>query len=279
MQTGTQFCDDAFALLEAGDFDEAVGLAECGLRSYPDEGRLWELRGIAQGCRLCVREALGSLERASLLVPLSPFGQIALAGCYVQCNHLRSAGCIYAFLVTRDDLPPSLLADLAEGFDHAGQPEWALEVCRAAVRRVPDCHPALFAIAHYLSKLDHPADEIVPVLQRAFDLCPDEVLYRVDLALLLARCGQVHEAYLLLVDADLEELLKLHCPPRLNELTQVFRQQGDQMRARACEARLRQVGEAETRSVAGVFARPLAGHSHGDCRSCQSADRLGVCRT
>lgn len=273
MPTGTQFCDDTFALLQAGDFDEALGLAECGLRSFPDEGRLWELRGIAQGCRLCAGDALASLERASATVPLSVFGQIALAGSYVRCHNLRSAECIYAFLATRDDLPPRLLADLAEGFEHVGQPEWALEVCRAAVRRAPDCHPALFALAHYLSELDYPAASIVPVMQRAFELCPHEVLYRADLALLLARCGQADEAYLLLIDVELGDLLELHCPPRLNELAGFFRRRKDEARARACEARIRQVTRGVGRPVRRDVSGCRAESTNHDCGRCRVADR------
>lgn len=265
MRSDNPFCGGTFALLQAGDFEEAIRLADCGLRSFPEEGRLWELRGIAQGCRLCVREALASLDRASSMVPLSVFGQIALAGCFVRCNRLHSAQCLAHFLASRDEFPLRLLADLAQGFDRAGRPEWSLEVCRAAVRRVPDCHPAVFAIAHYLWILDYPVEAIVPVLQQAFELCPEKTLYRVDLALLSGRCGRAADAYQLLVDVDLRELLELHCPRRLNDLAWFFGQMGDEVRASACQARVDQLahtclgpgpdeGTRETSCQAGCLA-------------------------
>ncbi len=246
MHIENPLCEVAFALLQAGDYDQAVGLADRSLRVFPREGRLWELRGIAQGCRLCAREALTSLERAATLVPLSTYGQIALAGCYVRINQLRSASGLSDFLSSQNELPACLLADLAQGFDLVGQPEWALEVCRETVRRLPDCHPALFALAHYLSLLEYPPEEILPVIRQAFALCPREVLYRVDLALLLARCGRQADGYRLLIEVDPKELLELHCPPRLYQLAEWFQQEGDELRSQACLRRIRQVEQTRT---------------------------------
>jgi tetratricopeptide (TPR) repeat protein len=225
-------------MLEAGDFDEAFGLAEGGLRFYPDDGRLWEMRGIALGCRREIREAMTSLETASTLVPLTISGQMVLAACYFRTGNLESAECIYEYLATRTDIPIKLLPDLARGLDQVGKPELALQACRVAVGRVPECDSAWFAMAFFMTKLDYPVEQVVEVVRRAFDLSPTHVLYRVDLALLLARCGRQEEAHRLLAVVDLSELLHIHCPPRLAGLLALFQQMNDESRAAACQSRL-----------------------------------------
>ena len=173
------------------------------------------MRGIALGCTCMVRDAIFSLETASTLVPLSILGQIALAACYVRTHNLISAECIYEFLATRDDVPIHLLADVAKGLDQVDRPDLALDVCRVASERAPDCDSALFAMAHYMTQLGRPAESILAVVRQAFELRPDQPLYRIDLALLLANSGRLKEAYHLLTEVELDGLLQLHCPPRL----------------------------------------------------------------
>jgi tetratricopeptide (TPR) repeat protein len=241
MMTAKQFGESTQSLLRAGDYEEALGVAERGLEHYPEDGRLWEMRGIALGCRSELKEAMAALETASALVPLSAPGQLSLAVCYVRTQNLESAECIYQFLATKDDFPTEAVTHLAWGLDRVGKRELALEVCRAAVQREPDCEGALFAMAHYMTKLDYPAEEITPILRRAFELRPDELMYRVDLALLLVLCARHEEAYELLTAVDLAELLQVHCPPRLVGLIAFFREMDDEHRASACESRVMQI--------------------------------------
>jgi tetratricopeptide (TPR) repeat protein len=238
MESAKQFGESARSLLMAGDYEEALEVAGSGLEHYPDDGRLWEMRGIALGCRRDVTGAMAALETASTLVPLSAPGQLSLAVCYVRTQNVESAKCIYEFLATRGDFPTELVADLAWGLDRVGEPKLALEVCRTAVQRQPGCDGALAAMAHYMTKLDYPVEEVTAVVRRAFELRPDAAVYRVDLALLLVRCGRQEEAYQLLTAVDLAELLQVHCPPRLVGLIALFRQMDDEHRASTCESRV-----------------------------------------
>lgn len=230
--------------LEAGDFENALRLAEAGLRLSPDDGRLWETRGIALGGQGDVTGAVSCLERAATAIPLSACGQVVLASCYLRTRNLQSAECIYEFLATRDDVPAHLMADIAEGLALLGRLELALDVCWAAYHRAPDCDSVLFAIAHYMTRLHRPVESVAAVMQQAFLLRPEKLLYRVDFALLLARCCRANEAYELLTDVDIAELLKVHCPPRLVGMARLFRGMGDDERAEACEARLLRLHDA-----------------------------------
>lgn len=253
MISANQIRHETRSLLTFGDYEQALELAEQGVHAYSEDGHLWELHGIALGCRQRTLEAMASLERASTLVPLSSEGQLALAACYLRTHHLQSAECIYDFLVTRDDLPAPLMGDLAWGLDRVGKPEMALAVCQAAVRRVPDCHSAWFAMAQYLTKLGHPLEEIATAVRRAFELAPQRTLYRVDHALLLARCGRHEEAHRLLCEVDVAELTEVHCPPRLFSMLNLFRSMGDTSRANALAARILPAQPAgESDSAAGA---------------------------
>lgn len=78
-------------------------------------------------------------------------------------------------------------------------------------------------------------------MKGAFDSYPEPTLARIDFALLLARCDRVEQAYGLLCQLPMEDLLSVQCPPRLDQLANVFRQMADEGRAQACEAHARQV--------------------------------------
>jgi Flp pilus assembly protein TadD len=243
MESAMKFHESTRSFLEAGDFDEALEHAGRGLELYPDDGRLWEMRGIALGCRRETDEAMRSLETASTLVPLSAVGQMALAACYLRTQNRESAKCIYEYLATMDDLSTEILAELATGLDYVGRTELALDVCQALVCRVPNCDMAWFMMAGHMTKLDRPAEQIMAAMRRAFELRPGHALYRVDLALLLARCGRRKEAYQLVTAVELPELLDVRCPPRLAGLITMFRTMNDERRASVCQLRITQLME------------------------------------
>ena len=119
----------------------------------------------------------------------------------------------------------------------------SLALCRAVVKNSPDCDSAWFAAAQYMAKLNFSREEIAMVMRRAFAVCPSQVLYRIDFALLLSRLGMNEESYRLLTAVDLSELLSMHCRPRLRGITAIFEQARDDFRARACQSRVAQITE------------------------------------
>jgi tetratricopeptide (TPR) repeat protein len=241
MKTVEQYFDQTQQLLEAGDFERVLEIARAGLELDGDDGALWEAQGIALSCLRRFNEATASLETASTMIPLSTFGQIALAACYVDSHHQESAQCIYEFLATESEIPTHLLADVACGLDQVGRVDLALEVCRAATHREPACDAAFFAMAHYMRKLDYPPLQVAAMIGQTFDLRPDCVIYRIDLALHWSGVGWMDEAYDLLTGVDACQLCQIHCPCRLRWMTTFFDSMSDAEYARACATRLRRV--------------------------------------
>lgn len=229
-------CSDARYLLESQKYEAAFEATEIGLRLYPENGQLWETRGIALWWLDQLPHSMASLEMASTLTPLSPSGQLALAGCYLRTDYVESAKCIYEYLATRKDLSAELLADLAYGLGQVGDLPLALDTCREVVRQMPDCADAWIAMAFYMAALEHQPEEVAAVLKRAFETSPNPTLARIDFALLLARSDHLDQAYQLLCQLPLDDLLSVRCPPRLDRLVLLFRHMADDARARACEA-------------------------------------------
>ena len=243
MQSAQSICTETQSLLENREYEAAYATAEAGLQLYPEDGRLWETRGVALRYLGEVKQSMSSLEMATALIPLSPAGQLALASVYCRTGNVESAQCIYEHLTTRDDIPTVMLAELAFGLGEVGNLPAALRSCQEAVRRMPDCDQVWLAMAFFMARLEYSTEQISTVLAKALELCPNPMLYRVDFALLLARCDRTQKAYRLLCEVDIDELLTVRCPPRLDELVKLFREMGDDTRANACESHAQQLHE------------------------------------
>lgn len=238
MESHARVREEALLHLKNGEMDQAMRLAQSGLSQWPEDPRLLEIRGIGQAVAHQIDAATASLEEAALLGPLSFDGQLALAACYFTLNHLGSAACIVEHLASRPDVPGPLRAGLAVGLDRIGKPQRALEVAQSAILSTPHDEALWFFISRLMTKLDYPDEPILEAMRHAFELAPDRVFYRIDLAILLSHTGRLAEGYRLLIAVPLADLLEVHCPPRLLNLAVLFHQVGDVVRAVACQSRL-----------------------------------------
>lgn len=242
---------DRIRLLQnTGSFELAIQAAEAALEDAPHDARLWELLGIACHGLRDFMEATDALERASLLAPLSPAGQVALAGCYLVTDHHEVARTMYQHLVfQRSRVPVSLLPMVASGLSRLGEPYQALEVHRERVRREPEDDNAVYAVAHTMQILQYPAEVVRPIARRAFELAPDRLRNRVALALLHYQCSDLADAYDLLTSIEISELVSGRCPCRLQGLTELFEIVGDEERRDACQTRLDELAERRRQSA------------------------------
>lgn len=231
--------DHIAALLNSGDYALGAQSARAALEHAPNDARLWELLGIAShGMRdfLMAREAL---ETATLLAPLSPAGQVALAGCYLVSQSPEVARSMYRYLASqRDRVATPLLPLVAAGLSRLGEAELALEIHRERASREPENDDAAFAVAHFMQVLRYPDELTLPIAHRAFLLAPDRVRNRVGLALLHHQCGNKLRAYELMAAVDIAQLVAECCPCRLQGLMALFHAVGDAARRDACRARL-----------------------------------------
>jgi tetratricopeptide (TPR) repeat protein len=248
--------DAALIPFHQGDYLTAREICRNGLEHQVDSGRLWELSGISSWFLGEIDQALVALENASLLVPLLPISQIALASAYAHFDKPDLARLIYRHLQSLPEFPVPLLPQLAAGLGRVGEVEAALTVCEQLVELRPGHHPAWFGIAYYLRRLGRPLTDIIPPLEIAHQLAPHMRTYRLNLSACLAQVDRFEEAYAYVCAIPIEEI---RCPHWLQTMLPVFAAVGDENREIECQQLLRELGDGP---------HPDDWNPDGGCPSC-----------
>lgn len=246
--------DQAAALFNAGLAEEALQLATIALARSPDHGRLHEWRGLALHRLGRFALAQGSLEAASLLVPLTAAGQWTLADCYRAAGHVDAALTAARHLAGRADLGDELLAATAALLGRLGDFSTALDVCRRAARRQPEADEPLFAMAFYMQRLGYDPAQVTPLLERAIALEPRKVSYRTATAILLARAGNMQRATELLRGVPAAALRDIRCANCLARLEPLFQRLGCPHEAAVCRERRAAIVAAQLQAAGATQA-------------------------
>jgi tetratricopeptide (TPR) repeat protein len=220
-----------FELYHRGELAHASELSEHALHKFPDDGALWQLDGLVRRDRGDFDGARRALEMASVLIPLNPAAQCALAECYARAGQTGLAQDLYRDLARSGRAPTSLLPAVACGLGSIGDSESALEVCRELSRREPTQHEAFFGMAFYMRRLAYPVEMVIPVVARAHELAPQFIPYRVLLASLLASIREYPEASDLLRDIPPDSV---RCRSCLRRMMTIFRLAGEHTLSDAC---------------------------------------------
>jgi tetratricopeptide (TPR) repeat protein len=220
-----------FELYHRGELAHASELSEHALHKFPDDGALWQLDGLVRRDRGDFDGARRALEMASVLIPLNPGAQCALAECYARAGQTGLARDLYRDLARSGRAPTPLLPAVASGLGSVGDSESALEVCRELSRREPTQHEAFFGMAFYMRRLAYPVEMVIPVVARAHELAPQFIPYRVLLASLLASIGEYQEASDLLRDIPPDSV---RCRSCLRRMMTIFRLAGEHTLSDAC---------------------------------------------
>ena len=216
-----------FELYHRGELAHASELSEHALHKFSDDGALWQLHGLVRRDRGDFDGARRALEMASVLIPLNPGAQCALAECYARAGQTGLA----RDLARSGRAPTPLLPAVASGLGSVGDSESALEVCRELSRREPTQHEAFFGMAFYMRRLAYPVEMVIPVVARAHELAPQFIPYRVLLASLLASIGEYQEASDLLRDIPPDSV---RCRSCLRRMMTIFRLAGEHTLSDAC---------------------------------------------
>jgi tetratricopeptide (TPR) repeat protein len=235
MSSTEDFLSTGVERFEAGDYREAAEIARQGIGSSPDDGRLWQLYGLAQWSLGHLLQAREALERVSCLIPLNETAQCALADCYLRLGQPESARAIYTFLAEKEVREHALLPAVAAGLGKLAEYEMALYVCRKIVQQQPNHHQALFGIAFYLNRLGAAPENLIPPLSLALKLAPHLLTYRLNLAFVFAELHRYAEAYALLQTVPLEAV---RCPCWLQRMSDIFARVHDDVRQRTCQRQL-----------------------------------------
>ncbi|HTU92643.1 MAG TPA: hypothetical protein VMF69_21355 [Gemmataceae bacterium] len=224
----------AIQLYNEGEYALTVDLARQHLQETPDDGRFWELCGMARWQLKDFAAALEALEEASVWTPLHPQTQYVLAACYVWADLPDLAVILYEHL-GEIVANTGVLAAVATRLGALGRHESALGVCRRITVLDPSHHATYFGIAYYLSCLGHPPQALIGPLAMAVDLAPHVLHYRVNLALAWSDAGVPEKAYDLLKSISLEAV---SCPCCLRRMQAVFNSVSDYGRSLICRVRL-----------------------------------------
>lgn len=237
------FFERGVACLQGHDFHQANQIACEGLAENPDNGPLWQICGIAQWAGKDYEAARDALEQATILTPLFPMAQCALADCYRHLDLPESARVIYQHLAQQGNCPTDLMPRVASGLGALGEHELALQTCRTLVSLRPCHHAAHFGVAYYLGQMDRPPLVLLPWLRRAFHLAPHVDQYRLNFAFVLMVAGNLEESHELLKGWSIEKETSTFW---LEQSLNVFELVGDEPRANRCQERLAFLGESAT---------------------------------
>jgi tetratricopeptide (TPR) repeat protein len=219
---------------DQGDLLEAGTHAQTALPSYPDDGALWQIYGLACVQRREFAAGRAALEQATCLQPLSMAARLALALAYAHTGRTQLARHLYQQLRRNRDCAPALWPKLAAGLGAIGANRAALAVCRRLARLQPGHHAAHYGVAFYRARLGLPARCLLRPLCQAHRLAPFVAIYRLNLAAVYDELEQLPQAYPLL-QGVLPETVS--CPRWLARLADWFERLGDESRAKACHRR------------------------------------------
>lgn len=225
----------AWQLYRSGRRAEAAAVLRDRLSQRTDDGRDLQLQGLLWRDDGRSAAARAALESAMFLSPLEPDAWLALAEIYERTGRKDDARTAVAALVERTDLAEELMPRVAALSGRLGDAKVALELCRRALVRDPDCDEALFGAACYMRTLNFPLEMVAGLLRRAVRLDPNCCLYRRTLANLLMSMNQSAEAYAHYRHVPTEQVCCAGC---LRTMHEVFDRAGDIDRRDAVAERL-----------------------------------------
>ena len=247
-------------LYERGFSRAAIDVLEAELRSRPDDGALWRLRGVMLQREGRFDEAFADIQQALALVPVGYEGLLILASGYLRQGHRAAAASLLSDLVSDCRFPAELWESLYNSLCALERWQAALAVCRRAARQRPDDDAICFAAANTLTRLGRPPQLALAMLRRAIGLNPAEPRYRVSLAMQLARMGQLDDAYRTFCELSRGEVEGINCRCCLHKALQLCIERGDVNRSAWLAGRLAAMSLAK-RNGMQFGASPPAGPS------------------
>ena len=233
---GGQLLDQAQEAFDREDYSTTVHLLNGWNEPDQFHGDICQLRGLAHYLLGDNERALPSLETATMLIPLSPIAQCAMADCYIRTRKRDIAIVIYEHLSTIEQLPERVAELVAKGLSKVGHQTAALNFCLLQLR-VYRANPVLmYHTSEAMRQLNYPVDELLPFAYQAHKLKPGDNANRVSYAQHLCAAGRYEEVARLLAPLDVDEI---DCIASLERMKTMFEQIGDVHRRDQCAAKLK----------------------------------------
>lgn len=224
----------------SGDLEQADRLARTHLRQHDDDGRTWEWAGLIHFALGRFPEAVSALERASLCVPLTGEGRIALADGYGFLGKRDLACELLSLLISDEFLTAALLLQVARSLNHLEEPVLAMHACRSATRRDPELAQAYYDMGFYGSRCGVQPHHIEALARKAVSLAPDHTRYRIGLASHLVLQGRTQEAYCAIRNLSDYQIDSVTCECCLVRIAAIYERMGDTHRLERCRLNLGQ---------------------------------------
>lgn len=249
----------ATQLYERGFSRAAIDVLEAELTRRPDDGALWRLRAILLQREGRQAEAYENIQRALMLAPLGYEGMLVLAAGDLRHGRRSAAASLLGDLAADPNFPAELWEPLYNGLAALERWQAALAVCRRAGRVRPDDDAICFAAANALGRLGRPPQLSMAMLRRAIGLNPDEPRYRVALAMLHMKLGQMDLAYSAFSELSQREVDSLDCRCCLQKALKLCIERGDVVRSARVASRLAALSNVQRHG--GSAPPPSAGEA------------------
>jgi Flp pilus assembly protein TadD len=202
-------------------------IADFLIQSDSEDGRALESSGLALNEAGDLSRCRVVLEMAQMLVPLSASAELALAECYVVTKDADLAVGLLNHVARSASANSPTLLRAASLFKELGSFREAWLACREAVRKSPDDAQAWFDLSASMGRVGFPFSKIELVVQKAIDLEPDNVVFRISLAAALAKLGREQHAYAVVRRFGAKELEQICCSSCLKNLRTLYEQADD----------------------------------------------------
>jgi tetratricopeptide (TPR) repeat protein len=226
---------------ENGQHNLAKHLATHLLSDEPEHGAAWEYLGLIQYLMGEYEDAVNSLERASLFVPLKLVGHIRLAIAYGKMQRIDLARDLLMELTSHPRVDPAALLEIARGFDGLDLPHLAMKTCRQASAIDSQLAQPYYDLGCYAARAGYPAHVTANLARQAVSLDPENIEYRLGLTSVWVKMGQQKRAYSLMKGITEHQIQLIRCECCLQRLIDLFRNFKDQSMFELCLSQLDQV--------------------------------------
>ncbi len=228
-----------------GNLNEAIAESLATLAVDPNDGRAWELLGLAWRDLGKVYDATDAFEKAALLITIQPLSRLCLAECYAVLKRHKLARDLYLIQAEAAVENVELLLLAAAGLDGIDQPQLAMDLCRRAAWVEPECGQVAFDMCFYAMRCGCAPSVVESLAWRAVELEPDNVHFRIGLASVLVRLDQQQRAIWVLRHLESEHFRQVTCRCCLERIAELYRSAGEVERVSNCLRRLEELPPEE----------------------------------
>ncbi|MEC7428260.1 MAG: tetratricopeptide repeat protein [Planctomycetota bacterium] len=225
----------------AGELAAAIAWASRRLSVEPNDGRAWELLGLAYRDSGDIGAAVDAFERATMLVVLHPLSRVCLTECYAVQKRYELARDLYLTQADEGTGDSQLLLLIAAGLEGINEPQLAMDICRRAGELDPGSGQAMYDLCFYAMRCGCTASLAESLAWKAVELDPGNVEFRIGLASILIRLDRIEKAMWVLRYLAKSQFQNVNCVCCLERIATLYEAVGEAEGMRRVRSRLLEV--------------------------------------